>query len=59
MSDEDLYWERTAFYGFFATEYGWTKAQVDDQPYWYTSRLAGFAAVLAEVKDEAQRKAAR
>lgn len=58
MSLEDIYWERTAHYGWFAERYGWTVAQVDEQPAWYTDRLAGFAGIVDEV-NEAKQKAAQ
>lgn len=51
--------ERAAYYGFFAERYHWTPAQVDDQPYWYTSRLPAFAAIVDEVKAEKSKAAAK
>lgn len=51
--------ERTADYGWFAERYGWTKQQVDAQPYWYRSRLPEYAQIFDEVKAEKQEAATK
>lgn len=59
MSEEDIYWERTAHYGFFALKCGWTVEQVDAQPHWYLARLPGFIAIVGEVEAAKQKAAQR
>ena len=44
-------------YGWFAERYGWTPAQVDEQPLWVMMRLPGYASAVDEAKATLQRQA--